>query len=259
MKTVLIILVIAAAASVARADAPSAEDLYTQGQVAYDHGDWQTAIGRWEASYQLSGETGLLFNVAQAKRQAGDCPGSLAAYRQYVASDTDVASEQHKLAETFVRELAAKCAPIAPKMVPKTADDAVVDPAADLGPRLNSVEPLNDRKDHPGRSLKIGGLVTGGTSVALLATGLILGHRSQTIASEVTDACRASCDWAAWKDKDAAGRRDAAIGLVLDGVGVAGIASGLVLYYVGVRESGSFALTPTAREGGAVVSWGGSW
>ncbi|HSX22364.1 MAG TPA: hypothetical protein VLE97_06265 [Gaiellaceae bacterium] len=255
MKIVLIIVTaIVLGASVARADT-SAEDLYAQGQVAYDRGDWQTAIARWTASYELSGEVALLFNVAQAQRQAGDCPAATATYRRYVEADADTASEQHKLAQGFLRELAATCPP-AP--VSKQAGDHGAT-QGNLGPQLNSSARLNDHNDRPGRALKIGGLVTGGAGVALLATGLVFGHNSQSIASEVTSACSTSCDWATWKDKDAAGRRDATIGRVLDGVGAAGLATGLVLYYAGVRQSGTLGLAPVGREGGAVVSWGGSW
>lgn len=260
MKTalmpLLILFAVVATTTAAHADSPSAEDLYARGQIAYDRADWTTAITSWKASYQLSGEAGLLFNIAQAQRQSGDCPGALATYHQYLRDDGDTASEQHRLAEDFERELAAKC-PVAVQPQPTTTPQP--DPQPNLGRGLNSVDQLNDRNDQPGRSLKIAGLVTGGAGIAVLATGLVFGHRSQSIASEVTNACRTSCDWAAWKDKDAEGRRDATVGRVLDGVGMAGIVGGAVLYYVGARES-SVTIAPRSPEGGgAVVSWSGTW
>lgn len=255
VTAVLIVLAIAATAAPVHADAQTAEDLYAQGKVAYDHGDWTTAIERWRASYQLSGEVGLLFNLAQAERQSGDCQGAIAAYRRYLAADADEASEQHKLAEDLARELESKCSAAAP---PKTA------PATDLRPRsggqLNSAGGLNDPEDRAdrGRTLKIAGIATAGSGIALVTTGLIYGHRAQSIGADVTNACSVSCDWAAWKDKDAEGRRDATIGRVLDGVGIAGIVGGAVLYYVGVRRS-TVTVSPRGGDGGAVVSWSGSW
>lgn len=233
--------------------APSAEDLYAQGEVAYKRADWPTAITKWQASYQLSGEIGLLFNIAQAQRQSGDCSGALGNYRRYLASDTDLGSEQHTIAEDFARDLESQCGTPAPVLQ--------ASPARNVVDGLNVAGPLNDPKDRearPGRTLKISGLVVGGAGVAALMTGLIYGHHAQTIAGEVTSACRTSCDWTAWQGKDAQGRHDATIGRVLDGVGAAGIVGGVALYYVGVRQS-AISIAPRSHEGGAVVSWSGTW
>lgn len=251
LKALLIILVMIT--GVANAQTPvaqTAEGLYAQGQAAYDRGDWPTAIAKWKASFQLSGENGLLFNIAQAERQAGDCPSALASYRRYVGADADPTSDQHKIANDWVRDLEAACSPPPPMAVQPKLDTS-----------LTSVGGLTDRKDpdlHPGRTLKISGVAIGGVGVAVIATGLVYGHRAQSLAGEVTTACATSCDWAAWKDKDSAGRHDATIGRVLDGVGVATVIGGSVLYYLGVRQ-GSLSVEPPAREGGAVLSWSGTW
>jgi hypothetical protein len=242
----LIILTIVATAVVASAQtptAPSAEDLYAQGQAAYDRADWPTAVSKWKASFQLSGENDLLFNIAQAERQAGDCPSALANYRRYVGADADPTSDQHKIANDWVRDLETLCSPPPPMGVqPKLAPE------------------LTGHKDRalPGRTLKISGIAISGGGIAILATGLFYGHRAQTIADQVTNACHTSCDWAAWQDKDAGGRSDATIGRVLDGIGVATIVGGSVLYYLGVRQ-GTVTVEPHTREGGAVLSWSGSW
>ena len=245
MKILLLIITIVALSTTARADNPSAEALYTAGQAAYDHGDYQIAIDKWQESYRLSGESGLLFNIAQAMRLAGDCTGAITTYRKFMAADADPASEQHKLAEDFTRELEPTCRAPAP----------VADPKPPLGDRLNLVDPLNTPKDH-GRALRIAGLGTGGAGIAAIATGLALGYHAQTLGQDVTDACRTSCDWAVQKDKEAAGRRDAMIGRVLDIAGATAIAGGVVMYYLGARQSG---VTITPRSEGATLSWSGSW
>ncbi len=251
---IAVIAVIAMIESAALANPPTAEDLYAEGQTAYDHGDFPTAIQRWRASYQLSGESGLLFNLAQAERLSGDCAGSLATYRKFVASDPDPASEQHRLAEDFTRELAPKCgAPATPHVDPQ--------PQPSLGSGLNLVDRLSaheDRSDPPGRSIRLAGLVTGSAGVVTIVTGLAIGHHAQTLAGDVTDACRTDCDWSAQAGKDAAGRRDATIGRVLDVAGAVGIAGGAVMYYLGVRGSGVL-VAPTSDERGAAISWSGSW
>lgn len=89
----------------------------------------------------------------------------------------------------------------------------------------------------------------------MLATGLVLGHHARTLGDEVTTACATGCDWATQKNKDAAGRRAAAIGVALDVVGIAAVAGGAAMYYFGRKSP--VILAPT-REG-ATVAWGGSW
>jgi hypothetical protein len=238
VKIVLIAVAIAALEIVAIADT-TPEGLYTEGQAAYDRGDYPAAIARWRAAYRLSGEPGLLFDVAQALRLSGDCASALTIYRRFLARDLDPTSDQHKIAADFEHELATKCgAPIA-KQQP-------VSPSTKFSQRPNY------------RSLRIAGATTGGAGVAAVATGLLFGHQAQTIGTEVTRACATSCNWATWKAKDAAGRRDTAIGYGLDAVGAAAIATGAALYYLGHR-AGSVTVVPDARARGAVMSWGRAW
>jgi tetratricopeptide (TPR) repeat protein len=244
MRAATILIVLATLATLrgaARADDPSpAEILYEEGQSAYKRADYAAAVAKWQASYDLSGESGLLFNLAQAYRLSGDCGRGLATYKRFIAADPT--ADQRPLAEDFTRELERTC----------TKQTAVVPPAPKPAPSYSV-----DRDTRPGRTLRIAGLATGGTGVAVLATGLLFGHHAQAIGGEVTDACVTSCDWTVQKSKDAAGRRDATIGYALDVVGVAAIAGGAVMYYLGSKST--VTVTPTPRESGAVVSWRGSW
>jgi tetratricopeptide (TPR) repeat protein len=246
-KAALIFGVILALAAAARADVPpTAESLYAEGQAAYDKADYPVAIARWQESYQLSGENGLLFNLAQALRLSGNCAEALATYEKFLAADHDSASDQHKLADDFKRELEPTCG----------AHQA---PALDPKPSLNLWVNAHERYDtHPGRSLRRAGLIAGGAGIASLATGLALGHHGQTLGNDVSAACAISCDWAVQKGKDATGRADVAIGYALDAVGAAAIAGGAIAYYLGARGSG-LTVAPRPSEGGAMISWSGSW
>ena len=233
---------------------PSPETLYTEGQTAYEGGDYATAIMKWQAAYDLSKENGLLFNLAQAKRLAGDCTGALTSYRNFLSRDSDPTSDQHKLAGDFAQELASQCSDAsAPKL-------AKSEPLVQAKVTEISVPAVREwRNEIPvsnGRRWKTAGLVTGGVGVATLAIGLGLGHHGSEIGAEVTAACRTSCDWSALKDKDARGRREVAIGRVLDIAGAAAIVGGAVFYYIGMRQE---SVTIAPRDGGAVVSWRGSW
>ena len=249
MKIVLLIVALVALETTANAQ-PSAEDLYAEGKAAYDRADYAAAIAKWQASYDLSKEAGLLFNLAQAKRLAGDCTGAIAIYRRFDAMDADQASEQHKLAKDFVRELEGTCPAPKPVVSPPT----IVTQPLTLDPRLTDRESDRDRSS---RRWKIAGVVTGGVGIATIAVGLGLGHHGTAIGDEITSACATSCDWAALKAKDERGKREVAIGKVLDVAGVAVIAGGAIFYYLGVRQE-TVAITP-APGGGGVVSWSGSW
>jgi tetratricopeptide (TPR) repeat protein len=231
MNSVLatLMLVILEARAIAAA---SAEDLYAQGQSAYDAADYATAIAKWTQSYDLSREPELLFNIAQARRLDGDCVQALATYERFV--QIDPTSEQRSLADDFVRELEPRCG------ATTRAPDAERPPT---------------RSE---RTLKIAGLAVGGGGVALLGAGLLLGHHASTLGEEVTRACAQTCDWSAQKDNDARGRSYATTGRVLDVVGIAAIAAGAVAYYLGDRSDG-VAVVPQQREVGVVVTWSGLW
>jgi len=257
VKIALLIVAIVSLQTAAYAQ-PSAENLYMEGQAAYDRADYKTAVDKWQASYALSQESGLLFNLAQAKRLAGDCVGAIVTYRSFIATDTDQASEQHKLAKDLVRELEATCPKQKPAVIPPPKLNANPKSSAEVA----SAYGLTDRDrtsddSRSGRTWKITGVVTGGVGVVTIAVGLGLGHHGAAIGDEITAACQTSCDWAALKDKDARGKREVAIGKVLDVAGVAVIAGGAVFYYLGVRQE-TLAITP-ASGGGGVVSWSGSW
>ena len=251
MKIAVLIVAIVTLETVAFAQ-PGAEDLYTAGKAAYDRTDYKEAVAKWQASFDLSKESALLFNLAQAKRLSGDCAGAIVTYRHFIATDADKTSEQYKLAKELARELEGTC--------PVTPPPKVVDPTT-LDDRLTSVAGLNDHesgRSRPGRTWKIAGLVTGGAGVVMFAVGLGLGHHGAAIGDEITAACTTSCDWAALKDKDARGKREVTIGKTLDAVGVAAIAGGAVFYYLGMRQE-TLTVKPAPGGGGGVISWSRSW
>ena len=233
MRIVIVVAAIVVLKSSVRA-APPAEELFNAGQEAYDHHDYALAIDRWQESYRLSKEPALLFNIAQAYRLANDCENALSTYKRFIA--TDPMSEKRQLADDFVRDLEGKCGP---------PPHVVEDP-----------HPVENTRS--GQNLKLAGFVIGGSGVALLVGGLLLGKHASTMSDEVTSTCSVSCDWAMEKDKDTAGRRDGAIGYALDAVGVAAIAGGAIVYYLGDHKH-AVTVSPRPREGGAVVVWNGSW
>jgi hypothetical protein len=250
MKRLLIVvlayLVLVAVPHLTRADTSTAESLFTEGQAAYDRSDFTTAIARWQVAYELSRENGLLFNIAQAQRRSGDCEGARATYLLYAAGDSDPTSAQHRLADDLANELGARCGSSKKLSVPVASSPAT--------PPLSTPPPRP--KIATDAALRNTGLVTGGAGLAILASGLVLGHHARSLGDEVTAACRVGCAWDRWRNQDARGRRDARIASVLDGLGVAAIVGGAATYYLGIHR-GSLTVAPRVREGGAVVSWSG--
>ena len=237
MKIVVIACLLGALATTSHADPSDAERLYAEGQAAYDRHDYALAIRRWQAAYQLSPLPLLVLNLAQAYRLAGDCEHALASYRRYVGLEP--ASEQRALADGFIAELEPTCGTPAP-------------------PRPRPEPPVARERRARGRGWKVAGLTTGGAGVAIVATGLLFGARASSLGHEVTRDCSTSCDWAVERSKQSAGKRDAAIGEVLDGIGVAAVAAGIGMYIYGAR-GGKPELTVRPVPNGAAMSWSGRW
>ncbi len=237
MKIALIVFVLVALHH-GSAQAESAEELYDAGQRAYDGGDYALAIDRWEASYQLSREPGLLFNLGQAYRRAGNCTRALSSYRQFVTADPT--SDRRALADELIRELEPKCGStdLPPITKPRTSRTVTTD---------------------AGRGLRVAGLITGGGGAAIVVTGLLFGRQAMTIGNDISNACSPSCDWSVQRDNDARGRRYATIGYTLDSIGIAAITTGAILYVIGKRNSAVVTVMPHSHEGGGGISWSAAW
>ena len=249
MKIAIVIILAALEATAFSDSTPTPEDLYNEGQVAYDSADYKTAIAKWQASYELSGESDLLFNLAQAYRLSGDCASALKTYKQFTTADPMAdphTTDQHTLAKDLARELEPVCG--SRSTTPSVAQTVPI------------TRPINAAHEstRPGRGLRIAGLVTGGAGITSLAVGLVIGRRAALLGSEITLACATSCDWSVEKSKDAKGRRDALIGYTLDTIGIATLVGGAALYYLG-NHAETISIAPQAREGGAIVSYRGAW
>jgi hypothetical protein len=66
---------------------PEAQRLADEGRATFEAGRYAEAIRAFEASYRIMPAAGLLYNLAQAHRFMGDCPGALSVYRRFLAAD----------------------------------------------------------------------------------------------------------------------------------------------------------------------------
>jgi tetratricopeptide (TPR) repeat protein len=99
----------AAAVAAPAGDRASAQELFRQGNVHYELGDYPRAIEQFRRSYQLAREPTLLFNLAQAYRLSGDCRRSIDSYRQFARLTEDPALRFK--AEAQIEALQPTCAP----------------------------------------------------------------------------------------------------------------------------------------------------
>jgi hypothetical protein len=86
-------------------DRVAAKAAFHEGLRAFNLGKWEEAVAAFEQSYKLSGDPALLFNVAQAQRQAGHRKEAVIAYKAYLREIPD--TPHRELVEAKIRELEA--------------------------------------------------------------------------------------------------------------------------------------------------------
>ena len=84
-------------------DRLAAKQAYEDALRAFNLGHWQDAIAGFEKSYTLSGDAALLFNVAQAQRQAGNVKEAIIAYKAFLREKPD--TPHRELIEAKLKEL----------------------------------------------------------------------------------------------------------------------------------------------------------
>jgi hypothetical protein len=62
--------------------------LFQEGQAAYNGGDYDKALEKWQKAYELSGRSALLYNIAQAYSRLGRVTEEKAALEGFIAADT---------------------------------------------------------------------------------------------------------------------------------------------------------------------------
>jgi tetratricopeptide (TPR) repeat protein len=215
-------------------------------------GQYDRAAREYEKAYELVPHAVLIFNLGQVTRLGGEKRRALEYYERYLAAEPDGrASEQ---ARSFVAELkreiraeerkgrggdgrAGSGAKDGSGAGPDSGGGSGVDVggggagggAADIGAGL--------RPGPPGRGMRIGGMAAAGAGAVSLGVGVVFGMKARSISDEI------STHDDAWTDEILArqdeGRRAERVMLVATGLGVAAVAAGAVLYYLGhSAESG---------------------
>jgi hypothetical protein len=91
MKRIALVLVTLSALVSLSVSAQEAEPdprvLFQEGQVAYNAGDYEVALAKWQMAYELSDRSALLYNIAQAYSRLGRVTEEKTALEAFIASD----------------------------------------------------------------------------------------------------------------------------------------------------------------------------
>jgi hypothetical protein len=72
----------------AQSTAPDPRVLFQDGQVAYNAGEYEAALEKWQRAYELSGRKELLYNLAQAFSRLGRVADEKAALEGFISAAT---------------------------------------------------------------------------------------------------------------------------------------------------------------------------
>jgi hypothetical protein len=214
-----------------------AKELYAQGKRYYDVADYPRAIDAWKQAYLLSSAPMLLFNIAQAYRLSGDCTSALRFYANYereAGSSANAAELEQAKARCNPQPTSANEPPSYPPPKPAPAASSLAEP-----PDLDRAPPAASHDDGgtgDRAGLRTAGIATGIGGAVVTGFGIYLA----TVASH--DAHVVSGYTGAWgqsqRDTESNGKSAAMWSGVSIGVGVAAIATGGVLYFLGRKTHG---------------------
>lgn len=205
-----------------------ARQLAAKGRAAHTAGDYTTAVEAFKEAYVLAPSAGLLFNIAQAYRLAGNCDDAAWMYRRFL--DTNPRDDERAVAEAQLA-VVKKCGSGGLRVTlakPRPDATKVPEPGVMVG---LARPPIDDRAD----TYKRIGISTAAGGGALLAGAALFAF----------DAHEAS---------DARGQRSATIATALGIGGGAAIVSGAVLYAIGRRFEHAHRMSVTPRAQGAQVT-----
>ncbi len=107
-ELLLLVLLASGVATGASSSETAARAAALEAKKAFDLGDFPKAIERYEAAYQLKAAPGLLFNLGQSHRKAGNLDRASFYFRRYL--ETNPPTAQAKATEDVIAEVDAALA-----------------------------------------------------------------------------------------------------------------------------------------------------
>ena len=257
MNRRLLALVAAAGVAAATPDAsgdgaaaPEARAHFERGDQLLKMGEFDDAIVEFKRAYELSPAPGLLFNIAQAYRAKKDRERALYFYTTYLREDPNAPEREY--VEERIKELTREPEP--PPQVP--VDDQLAPAPSPAEPAVPPAIRVDGEEPARGRGLRIAGAITAGGGVVLGVAAVFFGARAVSASHEISSAFEQGETWNA--DRTALwerGRRDQTTAVVLGIAGGAAIATGSILFVMGLRaERDSISVVAVPSAGGGQVA-----
>jgi tetratricopeptide (TPR) repeat protein len=225
-----------------------ARELADQGRAFHDAGEYMKAVAAFKEAYVLAPSPGLLFNIAQAYRLAGDCDDAAWMYRRFL--DTNPAEGSRALAEQHLSAV-EKCGHGGLLVI---SPPSVATPVPDPQPTVTATDV--DTTPHENREKRLALWVGIGGGVALIGAG-VFALDASAASDKVTELYKHGGKGADVAAEDARGQRSATLATVLGVGGGLALAGAGVLYAVGrhYESAQHVALAPHAHGAEVSLSW----
>lgn len=260
----IVLALVATSATAAAGDddgaSPEARRLVARAQVHYDLGEYDRAIAAYRDAYRIQPSPGLLYNLGQAYRMAGDCVSATTMYRNYLRlaprSPYRSLVKQHlsSLAECNRRRTGGAVADTS--LIGASTGGASI---ASLGIGPFPYNMPREETSRAGERKKKIGYALGGVGVALTGVAVYYAFEADEAAEEVSQLYEREAPWRKIAEADARGQRAERLGIGFAVAGGVAIASGLTMYVLGRRaeeRSTSLLVAPEPKGASVSVSWG---
>jgi len=241
--SLLVLLALAAAPGVARADAKvEAQTRFEHATELYREGKYAEALNELTIAYSLDPRPEMLYAIGQMHVQLGNCPQAILFYERFLSTKPDPVPAA---AASEAIETCKNKADSIPKADPQQPPPPK-DPPPPPPPPPQVDQPPAWYTDKLGAVLVGGGVLLGGLGVATYISAWL----------GIEDAENAT-DYESHADLVDSAHSKRLIAVVLGGVGV-GLAGAGVARYVMVRRAGAHATVGVApARGGGLLTWSG--
>jgi tetratricopeptide (TPR) repeat protein len=230
------------ASAAAQSGSEAARVAFQEGKRAYNLGRWEEALAGFEKAYKLSGDTVLLFNVAQAHRLAGHLEEALVSYRAFLREQPS--SPNRGLAESWIAVVEAKrkahqADPTAPSVRPPARGEPRSAAPAGVPARDQRAPTLDVTRPAPAhvRTLSWVGL---GVTAALAGGTVIAGLLARGRFSELRDSCGQTAAGCSDAEVDSVKTRVLVTNVLLGLTGASAVLTGLT--FIGGSDRAGVAL-----------------
>jgi tetratricopeptide (TPR) repeat protein len=176
---------------------PPAARLYEEGMAAYDAGKYEEALAAFTESYNLSGETGLLYNLAVCSERTGREEKAIAYYELYLEEnpDTEDAADVKARLESL-RKPADAAAPPAGEETPPAPEETPPEetpPETAQATRADVVTDLDAIDAAQAGKAPVGPAVVVGAGGLVLAAGILTAISAYKKYGDLESSCSPDC------------------------------------------------------------------